>query len=134
MNSGMFKITSWTNDIVLNDKSEGIKINDRVTPISTEYRKNKELAVKTDIFSIRDEITITKAICAINKPKNKNGLANIKPIIAVDEYTPYAVAAVISSAKNILKKTRVRHEFTADSNSASFCHVFDNTLSIKLLF
>ena len=27
-NSQMFKITSWTNDIVLNDKSEGIKIND----------------------------------------------------------------------------------------------------------
>lgn len=27
-NSQMFKITSWTNDIVLNDKSEGIRIND----------------------------------------------------------------------------------------------------------
>ena len=27
-NSQMFKVTSWTNDIVLNDKSEGIKIND----------------------------------------------------------------------------------------------------------
>jgi cyclic beta-1,2-glucan synthetase len=26
----MFKITSWTNDIVLNDKSEGIKINDKI--------------------------------------------------------------------------------------------------------
>jgi len=26
-NSQMFKVTSWTNDIVLNDKSEGIKIN-----------------------------------------------------------------------------------------------------------
>ena len=26
-NSGEFKITSWTNEMVLNDKSEGIKIN-----------------------------------------------------------------------------------------------------------
>ena len=29
-NSQMFKITSWTNDIVLNDKSEVIKVNDKV--------------------------------------------------------------------------------------------------------
>ncbi len=29
-NSQMFKITSWTNDIVLDDKSEGIKVNDKV--------------------------------------------------------------------------------------------------------
>lgn len=29
-NSGEFKITSWTNDIVVNDKSEGIKINGKV--------------------------------------------------------------------------------------------------------
>ena len=35
INSGMFKITSWTNDIVLNDKSEGIKINDKIIEMST---------------------------------------------------------------------------------------------------
>lgn len=29
-NSGEFKITSWTNDIVVNDKSEGFKFNDRI--------------------------------------------------------------------------------------------------------
>ena len=29
-NSQMFKITSWTNDIVLNDKSEGIRVDDKV--------------------------------------------------------------------------------------------------------
>ena len=29
-NSQMFKITSWTNDIVLNDKSETIKVNDKI--------------------------------------------------------------------------------------------------------
>lgn len=35
-NSQMFKITSWTNDIVLNDKSEGIKVDDKVVnPIRT---------------------------------------------------------------------------------------------------
>lgn len=29
-NSGEYKITSWTNDVVLNDKSEGININDKI--------------------------------------------------------------------------------------------------------
>ena len=29
-NSGEFKITSWTNEMIINDKSEGIKINDKV--------------------------------------------------------------------------------------------------------
>ena len=34
-NSQMFKITSWTNDIVLNDKSEGIKVNGKIINATT---------------------------------------------------------------------------------------------------
>lgn len=37
-NSQMFKITSWTNDIVINDKSEGIRVNDKiVNPIRASH-------------------------------------------------------------------------------------------------
>ena len=34
-NSQMFKVTSWTNDIVLNDKSEVIKVNDKIVNATT---------------------------------------------------------------------------------------------------
>ena len=34
-NSQMFKITSWTNDLVLNDKSEGIKVNGKRINVTT---------------------------------------------------------------------------------------------------
>ena len=91
-------------------------------------------AVPTCIFSIRAEMKITSPICAIMIPKNKNMLLNIRCIIVSVEYTKYAVTAVINNATNILKKTRDKHELTAALSSASFCQVFDNTLSIKLLF
>lgn len=65
-NSQMFKITSWTNDIVLNDKSEGIKINDiQVDPkiarhgfgYSTFIHEGKEYELTTTQF-VASEDTI----------------------------------------------------------------------------
>ncbi len=58
-NSQMFKLTSWTNDIVLNDKSEGIKVNGKtVNPIravhgfgySIFYHNTKDYCFDTTQF------------------------------------------------------------------------------------
>lgn len=77
-NSQMFKITSWTNDIVLNDKSEGIKINDvQVDPkiarhgfgYSTFIHEGKDYELITTQFVAKeDTIKFYKS-----KLKNKTG-------------------------------------------------------------
>lgn len=63
-NSQMFKITSWTNDIVLNDKSEGIIINDaQVDPkiarhgfgYSTFIHEGKDYELTTTQFVSKEE-------------------------------------------------------------------------------
>lgn len=75
-NSQQFKVTSWTNDIVLNDKSEGIKINDKIVDsgaarhgfgYSTFYHNNKEYDLTTTQFVAKED-TI-KFYCS--KLKNK---------------------------------------------------------------
>jgi len=80
-NSQMFKITSWTNDIVLNDKSEGIKINDvQVDPkiarhgfgYSTFIHEGKDYELKTTQF-VANEDTIKFYKCIL-----KNKTNNIK--------------------------------------------------------
>ena len=81
MNSGMFKITSWTNDIVLNDKSEGIKIDDKVVDASackhgfgysTYYNITKDYDLNTTQFVSRNEqikFYLSKIINKTNETK-----------------------------------------------------------------
>jgi len=63
-NSQMFKITSWTNDIVLNDKSEGIKINDiQIDPkiarhgfgYSTFIHEGDDYELNTTLFVAKED-------------------------------------------------------------------------------
>ena len=78
LNSGMFKITSWTNDIVLNDKSEGIKVDDKVVDASackhgfgysTYYNITKDYDLHTTQFVSRDDHIKFYLSKIINKTK-----------------------------------------------------------------
>lgn len=70
-NSQMFKITSWTNDIVLNDKSEGIRIDGKIVNptrcvhgfgYSTFYHEASKYCLTTTHFvSLNDTIKFYKA-------------------------------------------------------------------------
>ena len=80
-NSQMFKITSWTNDIVLNDKSEGIRINDvLVDPkvarhgfgYSTFLHEGKDYELTTTQFVAKeDTIKFYKSIIKNKTNENK---------------------------------------------------------------
>ena len=80
-NSQMFKITSWTNDIVLNDKSEGIKINGvQVDPkvarhgfgYSTFIHEGADYELETTLFvANEDTIKFYKSKLKNNTKENK---------------------------------------------------------------
>lgn len=80
-NSQMFKVTSWTNDIVLNDKSEGIKVNGKiVNPIraihgfgySTFFHNTCDYCVETTHFvSNEDTVKFYKVKFKNNSKENK---------------------------------------------------------------
>ena len=78
-NSQMFKITSWTNDIVLNDKSEGVIVNgERVDATkcihgfgySTFEHNTKDYAFNTTHFVAKNDTIKFYKINFINKAKD----------------------------------------------------------------
>lgn len=79
-NSQQFKVTSWTNDIVLNDKSEGIKINDKIVDCSAVrhgfgysifYHNNKEYDLTTTQFVAKEDTIKFYSAILTNKTKEK---------------------------------------------------------------
>ncbi len=96
-NSREYKITSWTNDTLVDDKSEGIKINDRQVNwydaihgigYSTFKFKNKEMKMEVTYFVPPDE-NVKIAIYTIKNIANKDLDLDIcywiNPVLGVSE-------------------------------------------------
>ncbi len=96
-NSGMFKVTSWTNDIVVNDKSEGIRIDGKIIEMSsvrhgfgystfTHNKKDYECIID-EFISTENNIKFyrSKLINKGNQPHNFKVTFWINPTFAENE-------------------------------------------------
>ena len=79
-NSQMFKITSWTNDIVLNDKSEGIKVDDKYLNVtkavhgfgySVFTHNTSSYCLETTHFVSKDDTIKFYKVKFVNKDSSK---------------------------------------------------------------
>ena len=138
-NSQMFKVTSWTNDIVLNDKSEGIRINDvQVDPkiarhgfgYSTFIHEGKDYELTTTQF-VANEDTIK-----FYKSKLKNNTNNKKKYKVTFWFNPTFGPNEEKSSRYLLSDyyEKMNAVLTRNVYNIDFSHItafISSTLPIK---
>ena len=125
-NSGEFKLTSWTNDIVVNDKSEGFKFNDKVFDpsrcvhgfgYSILENETKDLKKEITEFVAADDNVKIYLMKLTNKLKKKNN---------------FDLSFFINPTCGTFEEKTARHilsEFISDDNYLKLRNVYNSQFS-----